>query len=120
MAELKNPEFWRLCLLVQVREIEEALEAGDLDHAIEEIVDTVTVGLNALQALGEGKTVVQIIGARLTKNEKKDVYARDIEYYKHKLKLLEEKLGLPTKTKEECYEECNDRLIDLAELREEM
>jgi hypothetical protein len=92
MAEVTNPEFWRLCLLVQVREVEEALKDGNLDHTLEEIVDVITVGLDALQALSP-KTIVQVIGARMTKNEKKDVYARNIEYYKHKLKELEEKLG---------------------------
>jgi hypothetical protein len=93
IVDWKDPEFWRLILLTQVREFEQDIRNGNLEHAAKEVVDVLTVALDCLNLLYPEKTTHQHIMDRAIENSKKGIFERNKWFYKNKLDHIEHELG---------------------------
>jgi hypothetical protein len=94
MQDYKDPEFWRICLLTQIREFEKDIRDGNLEHAAKEMVDVLSVALDALQLCFPEKSIYGHIQDRAAANKDKQIYARDRKFYEEKLRHLENELGI--------------------------
>jgi len=80
---LDDWQFWRVCIMTQVREFEIDLLKGDEEHAIKELIDIITVGIDALRL--KGFDFWHALYARLTENAAKRVETRGQTFYVEKL-----------------------------------
>lgn len=87
---LDDWEFWRICLMTQIREFEVDMLQGNEAHAIKEIIDIVTVGIDALRL--KGYDFWRELYARLVENSAKYVEKRGQTFYEEKLLVEERKI----------------------------
>lgn len=96
-ASHRTTEFWAVALETQVREFEEAVLEGDMDHALEELVDAALVSADAIRHLkpkDSEKDFWSIMTDRVVDNARKSgVYDRDMVFYSAKLEKLKVRIA---------------------------
>ncbi len=103
-GQYANWEFWRVCLLTQMREFEVDLERGDIVHAYKELSDIVTVAIDAMRHTG-GDPWVEIV-KRVQENASKTVKDRDLRFYEDKLAFEEKILAELRRKRHLCVPGC--------------
>ena len=82
-SEEKDPNFWLIVAMSQIKEAKDDIKSGNLDHMAKEFADLAFVAIDGLRKMGFD--AIKVMNERLDENVKKDLSGRTKEWYLAKL-----------------------------------